>query len=299
MKIRHAVDSDLATPLDGDTLPMVTPPPIAPAHPVRAATPAPGVVATARDPLRDRARAAGVHLLLSGAVAAAVFALVHLLWYPAPLSRLLGVDAILAIVLLVDVVLGPLFTLIVFDRRKKRLAWDLATIAALQLAALGYGVWTIGQGRPAFVVLVKDRFELVAPADLRAEDRAAARGNPWADPDPLRPRWVAARLPDSARERSAILVEAIGQGRDVQHHPRLYVDHAAESRAALERALPIARLRALNPARGREIDAAVASTGLGPEALRYLPLRGTAADGAVLVDATDGRVRAVTALAPW
>jgi hypothetical protein len=247
----------------------------------------------------DRLRAAAIHLAASAAAAGAVLALVFLAWYPSPLASLLGVDAILLIVLGVDVVLGPLFTLIVFDRRKKRLAWDLGTIAALQLAALAFGVWTIHQGRPAFVVLAKDRFEVVAPSELAREAREAARDNPHARADLLAPRWVAARLPDSLAERARITLEAATIGRDVQHHPHLYVDIADEAGAALARALPLSRLRELNPGRGAEVDAAVAATGRSADALRYLPLRAPVSDGAVLLGHPDGRVLGVVRLVPW
>ena len=86
--------------------------------------------------LRDRLRAAALHLGLSATAAAAVLLTVFLGWYPQPMIQLHGVDAILFIMLAVDVVLGPLFTFIAFDRRKKHLALDLAAIVALQLAAL-------------------------------------------------------------------------------------------------------------------------------------------------------------------
>ena len=45
----------------------------------------------------------------------------------------------------IDVVLGPLLTLIVFHPKKKSLIWDLAVIVAVQLGALGYGVWVMAQ----------------------------------------------------------------------------------------------------------------------------------------------------------
>jgi hypothetical protein len=281
---------DEREPPTGDTLPMTRP-----RRP--AGAPLDAWPAGRRPP--ERLRAAALHFGVSAAVAATVLALVLLGWYPLPLPTLLGVEAILLIMLGVDVVLGPLFTLLVFDRRKRGLKWDLATIAALQLVALGYGVHTVYQGRPAFVVFVKDRFEVVSPADLQPEARSAARGHPPASIDPLSPRWVAARLPESAAERSEILLQAITHGRDAQHHPRLYVDYRAESLAALARALPIERLRELNPMRTAEIDAAVAATGREARALRYLPIRGPARDGAVLIDAADGRVLKVVAIAPW
>jgi hypothetical protein len=254
---------------------------------------------TGRSPMRERLTAAGIHLLLSAIVGACVAGVALLAWYPSPLPALLGVDAILLLVLAVDVILGPVFTLIVFDRGKRRLAWDLAAIATLQVAALGYGLHTLYQGRPAFVVLVRDRFEVVSPAELGPEARAAALGNPDAAIDPLRPRWVAARMPEAGPDRDLILLESVMHGRDVQHHPRLYIDLSTETAAALERALPIDRLRTLNPQRTEAVDAAIRATGRDASALRYLPLRGPAADGAVLVGHPDGRILGAVALDPW
>jgi len=271
--------------------------------PAPAPLPAPAREATDRptpaSSLAQRFRAAGIHLSLSALLAAAVLALVLLTWYPQPLPQLLGVGSILLIMLGVDVVLGPIFTLIVFDRRKKRLAWDLATIAALQLAALAYGLYTLHQGRPAFVVLVKDRFEIVSPADITPPDLAAAKDNAFAQPRLSGPRWVSIRMPDSASERQAIMMEALESGRDMQHHPRFYADYDLQVSEALTRSLPVSRLRTLNPTRGNDIDAAVSASGVSESALRYFPMRGPAADGAVLVSQSDGRVLKVLPLKPW
>lgn len=249
--------------------------------------------------LRERLRAAGLHLGVCLVVVALLSALVFGAWYPSPLPHLLGVGAIMWIVVGVDVVVGPLFTLIVYDRRKPRLKWDLATIFALQLAALAYGVHTLYVGRPAFVVLVKDRFEVTSPSDLREQDRQAGADNPHARMDPMRPRWVAARSPTELQEQMSMALEALNQGRDLQHHPKLYVEYESEAAAALERALPISRLRALNPSRLEQIDELVARSGLPESRLRYLPLRGPGGDGTVLIDSADARVMGIGLLVPW
>jgi hypothetical protein len=285
---RVVLDRNDGSPQDEQTRPMIAglPPPRPPA------------VVAGGGP-RERVRAAALHLLACIVVVAMLFALIFGAWYPAPMPQLLGVGAILWIIVGVDLVVGPLFTLIVFDRRKPRLKWDLAMIFALQLAALAYGVHTVYQGRPGFVVFAKDRFEVVAPSDLKPDDRAAAATNPQARLDLLRPRWVAARQPESASEQSTIMMEALSSGRDVQHHPRLYVDYADERATALERALPISRLRALNPGQDERIDALVGASGRAEGGLRYLPLRGPAGDGAVLIDAKDASVVTVAALVPW
>lgn len=287
---RSAADSPAT---DDQTRPMIVPviaPPMAPS--TRTGAPAVGG-------LSDRIRAAGIHLGLSAVAACLVLCLVLLAWYPSPMPGLHGVDAILFIMLAVDVVIGPVFTFIVFDRRKAALALDLATIATLQLAALAYGLHTVHQGRPAFVVLVKDRFEVVAPSELKLEARAHARGNPHAVMDALGPRWVAARMPATLKESDAILFDALGKGRDLQHHPKLYVAYSAEAANAVDRSLPISRLRALNPGRSAEVDAAVAATGRSESGLRYLPLRAPARDGAVLVSFPDGEILSVLPISPW
>jgi len=247
----------------------------------------------------ERMRAALVHLGASTVVVGLVCAMVFFAWYPDPLHHIVGVGAILWILAGVDVSMGPLFTAIVYDRRKKRLKWDLAAIVALQVAALAYGVYTLHQGRPAFVVLVKDRFEVTSPADLKSDDRLAARDNPFARFDPIAPRWVAARMPEDSKESLSITLDAISEGRDVQHHPKFYVALSAESATALERALPISRLRSLNAGRDAQIDALVAASGRPEAELAYLPLRGPAHDGAVIIDRSDARVHSVATLTPW
>lgn len=249
--------------------------------------------------LRDRIRASAIHLLWCLAVAAVVLALVFFGWYPPPLDRISGLATILVIMLGADVVLGPLVTLIIFDRTKKHLKLDLAFIILVQVSALAYGMYTVYQGRPAHLVFVKDRFETIAPADIRPEERAAARENPAAAVELLRPKWVAARIPADPQERNRILFESVQQGRDVQHHPRLYEPYSAQARAAAARAAPIEQLRQFNPDKAAEIDALPAKLGLSADMLRYVPIKGPQGDAAVILRADTGEVLRVVGLRPW
>jgi hypothetical protein len=247
----------------------------------------------------ERLAAAAIHLLLSVFAAAIVLAVVFLGWYPSPLDRLVGVGTVLLMMLGVDVVLGPLCTAIVFDRSKKGLKTDLAVIASIQIAALLFGVWTVHQGRPAWIVFAKDRFELVAPAEVAQPYRDSAADNASARMGWLRPRYVAAQLPFSEQERSRILLDSIATGRDIQHIPTLYGPYALQAREAVDRSLPISRLRALNPDRSAEITALLQRVGRPESQLRYLPIGGPASDGVAVIDAVDGKVLAIAALVPW
>ena len=249
--------------------------------------------------LKPRLRAGAAHLVLSCSVAAAVLALVFLGWYPTPLDRISGVGEILQLLLAIDVTLGPLLTIVVFDRRKRSLPLDLACIGALQLAALAYGLHAVEAGRPHHLVFVKDRFEVVSRVDLRPEDRQAAAGNPAASASWTGPRIVAAELPTSDQERRDMLFESVMGGRDVHHYPARYRDIGSQRERIVAKAVPLDALRALNPERLDGLAAGIAKSGRPESRLRFLPVKGPKGDAAMLVDVADAEVIGIVDLMPW
>ncbi len=248
---------------------------------------------------RERAVAAGIHLLISLAVATAVLGLVFWVWYPEPLDRLSGVGAILVLLLAIDVVLGPVLTAVVFDRRKRSLRFDLACIGVLQLAALAYGLYTVEAGRAHHLVFVKDRFEAVSRADLRSEDMAIAANNPYARASWFGPRFVAAEFPADGEARQQLMFESVLGGRDLHHLPAQYRALDSQSADMRAKSLPLADLRTFNPGRGRDLDAALAKLGVEAHHVRFLPLKGPEGDAAVLIDAAHGNVLLIVDLMPW
>src|SRR5262245_21130730 len=122
-----------------------------------------------------RWRAAALHLLICLAIAAGVLALMLTVWYPPPLFEAMGGIELALIVISVDVVLGPALTLIVFRAGKRGLRFDLAAIAVLQLGALLYGCHIVSLARPAYIVFVKDQFQIATAAQLSDQRLAAAK----------------------------------------------------------------------------------------------------------------------------
>ncbi|MBK7144251.1 MAG: hypothetical protein IPH76_03200 [Xanthomonadales bacterium] len=117
----------------------------------------------------------------------AVFALFSFVWYPDALFTLAGAGKLLILVVGIDVTLGPLLTLIVFNPIKKSLIWDLAVILMVQMGALGYGVWVMAQSRPVFLVGAVDRFELVSANEIHPDELAKAPREEWRSfPGPAR-----------------------------------------------------------------------------------------------------------------
>src|SRR5512132_772047 len=99
----------------------------------------------------NRFKAALIHLGISACIAGATLLFMLTVWYPGPFFKAVGGDGLILILLGVDVAIGPLITLVVFDTRKKSLKMDLAVVALLQLAAFSYGVWTIFEARPVYI----------------------------------------------------------------------------------------------------------------------------------------------------
>jgi hypothetical protein len=181
------------------------------------------------------------HLLCSITVLTLVLGGLYLGWYRWPgwyLTKALRVVPILACV---DVALGPLLTLLIASPAKprKELARDISFIAAVQLAALVYGVSTLWLGRPLYYTFSEDRLQLVQASDLDPQEVALGikQNPPFAPHWYSRPRWVWAPLPEQADIKKQIVEAAVGGGNDVIQMPRYF--------QAWERGLPQLRAHLL------------------------------------------------------
>lgn len=235
-----------------------------------------------------RWQAAGLHLLISVAIAVAVIALMLALWYPGPLFEAAGGNELILILIGVDVVIGPLITLVIFRSGKPGLKFDLAVIAALQLAALAYGMYAVYLGRPAFIVFVRDQFQMVSAAQLDPEELAKAKYPEFRQPPLGGPQLAFAVIPTDPRELKELAMFGI-LGHDLQQFPRLFVPYGERTAEVLAQAWTLERMRALEPESAKAVDAWLAKSGIREADVRYLPLRARRAWMAVLIDARTAR----------
>ena len=164
------------------------------------------------------------------------------LWYPGVYRLLAGGRELFLLVVVVDVVCGPLLTLVLFNPSKPRAElWrDLGLVALIQLGALGYGLWTVWEARPLFLVQEIDRFKVIAKPDLRDASIAGL-------PAELQPHWwvgpltVGIREPKDAQERQLVMFESLQGGRDYAERPEFYLPYeGAAALKSLQRAKPLA-----------------------------------------------------------
>jgi hypothetical protein len=174
------------------------------------------------------------------------------------------------LILGVDVVMGPLLTLVVFDKRKQRreLVRDLAVIATLQLAALGYGLHTLYVARPVALVHEPGRFRVLTAQDVQVADLPNAREE-YRRLSLSGPVILGTR-PTRPEEKLESLELAL-KGFDIGQRPSRWQSYA-ESRAQI-----LAESRSLNelikryPERNRQLQAVLAEAKLTVDQARYLP----------------------------
>lgn len=234
---------------------------------------------------KTRFLAAGVHLGASALVAALAATLVFVLWFPFPYRDISGGRSLFMLVVAVDVVLGPLLTWVVFDFKKPRseLFRDLAVIAFLQLLALSYGLWSVYQARPVYLVHEVDRFVAISAADVDPADLPKA--TPEFQKLPFSGvRVIGLRASKDSAERMASFELALA-GKDLALRPEYWQELSEANKAEIrQRARPVQALMSRSSSDRSVLNDWLTTHGRTDEGLLYLPLAARAAFWTALLD---------------
>jgi hypothetical protein len=246
----------------------------------------------------NRWNAAGLHLVLSALIAFTLVLLVVALWYPAPYFAAMGGATLLRLLIGVDVILGPVITLIIFDPKKPGLKFDLAVIGTMQIAALAVGAYIMFDARPVYTVFTGDRFEVVPANSI--DDASRARALPTFQSLPLDgPRVVGAHQPSNERERAEVMASSMQGGPDIAHMPHLYHSYAEVATDAGRRARPLSQLARLGADEALEVRGFLDTTGRPEGAVGFLPVRARNEDFAMVVDRATGEIVGSLRIKPW
>jgi len=246
----------------------------------------------------NRYQAFGCHL--GGSVLVALFcsALVFFVWYPAPLAEASGVTQIFMIMLAVDVVIGPLITLLVFNPSKKELKFDLAIVLLLQVAALLYGLHTVFVARPVYLVFCADKFNLVYANDLLPENVAKASAAYKTLPI-WGPKIVAAKKATDPNMRAEMMISILKSNEELWLLPQYYVAYDDEKTNVLQQLKTIEKLRNLNNMAAQDIDALIKKYSALKSGISYVPLKAKVKNLAVIVNSDTSEVLDISNLKPW
>ena len=243
-----------------------------------------------------KGRAFLIHLGISASVVGLAILVIFAFWYPPPYFQVIGTWSVLRVLIAVDLVLGPLLTLLVFRRGKKRLVFDMSVIVAIQVSALVYGLAVIYQERPYAAVFVVDRFEILTRSEVDL-----SRATPDLRHKPLRgPLLAVALVPTDMEERIALIEEVLAGKPDIQYRPEYWTAYGPAADVVLKKSKP---LRELTPPANAE-DTALAEQTLarfagGATELRFLPIMGKAGPATLLLDGETAQPLHAVAVKPW
>lgn len=225
-----------------------------------------------------RLKAAGkvslIHFGISLLIAMLAAIVVLGIWFPGPYRSLAGGLHLFMTLVVVDVVCGPLLTFIIFNpkKSKRERIIDFFLVATIQLAALLYGLYSIGQARPILLVYEVDRFVAVSRAQIDPEDWGQAlpeyrQFSWWSGPD-----LVGTRQPKDGGEMLES-VELSIKGKEPSLRPAWWQPYTDSVPQVKSRMKPLSDLRTHHSEDLRHIiDRGVRKVGIPIENLFYLPL---------------------------
>lgn len=122
--------------------------------------------------MKTRLTAAGVHFLGSVIIISLFLSFVYFIWYPEPFYIIHSVFDAVKIALLVDLVLGPFLTMVIFNVLKPRseLIRDISIIVLFQIVALSWGLHITYKMRPVFLVFQGETFYTMIKEDIKLDE---------------------------------------------------------------------------------------------------------------------------------
>lgn len=247
---------------------------------------------------REKFVATGIHFLVTLGFAACAAALIFLVWYPDPFETMIGGTELFLLVVGCDLALGPLISLVIYDRRKSRraLITDYSIVGIVQIAALVYGVHTLAAARPVYVAFSHDRIEIVSAVDISDEELAAAKSPVYGSLPLTGPRFISIEVP-AAEQQDALFQSVAGNHEHLR--PRFYAPYEAQLDQIRVRAKSLEELEKRHPESKTVLQAASAKLTVPAERVRWLPVHHSKTFWTVLIDTENGRPLAYVNLDPY
>jgi len=167
-----------------------------------------------------------IHLTISFVIFLILAYLIVFHWYPIPYFHTDGGWRGIRIIAGVDLVLGPLLTLIVYKPGKPGLKFDLTMIGLAQAVALTWGVWVTCTERPVAVVYAVDHFTPVSAISLNQIDYPLEKLSMYGD---IKPVPIYVDLPQDVDGLQTYLKQSVGSGIPLYYFTGLYTKFNSEN----------------------------------------------------------------------
>lgn len=239
-------------------------------------------------PKISRLKAGLIHFSISLSLFTLVFFILFTLWYPEPFFTAGGGWQGLKIIASIDIVLGPLLTLVVFNPSKslRELKLDLSVIGIMQLCAFCWGIFTVYQQRPVAAVFYDECFYTVSANELSSQNYALSELKRYSD---LSPPLIFVERPTDTEGLKKFLArmrdDGIGPHLQTDNYQALTKHFNELSNARLN----IEKLRSKSVDLNKQIEKFLQNSGLAPSDIQFYLLKAKYQD-MVLIFKTNGEL---------
>ncbi len=158
--------------------------------------------------MTKRIKAFLIHLAISLVILAAILYVVVYIWYPPPFFAADGGWHGVRIMIGVDLILGPLLTLMVYNPGKgiNRLKFDLWVIAVIQVSALAAGAYVVADQRTRLVTFANTRFVSMSQGQI---DESGVSKDVFETLKGQHPPLAIVDMPEDKNERNQVVISSL------------------------------------------------------------------------------------------
>ncbi|MBU0656287.1 MAG: hypothetical protein KJ914_14285 [Gammaproteobacteria bacterium] len=245
--------------------------------------------------IKHKLKAALIHLVISALIVGSFLAFALTVWYPTPFFEISGLLRIILILVTVDVILGPLLTLVVYKPLKATLKMDLTVIAAVQIVALAYGIHIIHQAHPLYIAYAGDRF---TPINANEVSPDVAKHAELQKSKLSGPTVVYVKKPSDPAEMSRVTMEVLSGKPDIDARPEYYELFDQFADEVLQKGLTLRQVTSI-PENQQKLTVFLEKYGKSAADYAYLPLIGKEKDVLWVWDRINAKPVGTLDINPW
>lgn len=243
---------------------------------------------------KNRYQAFGYHFLISLLIVSSFTYLIFFHWYPEPYFSADGGWSVFRMVIIVDLMIGPMLTLIIYKPGKKGLKFDLSAIAIAQISALLYGGSVLYLEKPAYLTFAVDRFVIVSADDI---DSSKFPDKTLLEETSESPRLVFALMPEDRDERDKLISEVMTGKPDLEFRPEYYHSFKKYLSVVLYNKTDTEQLKKQSPEHAEKIDQFINDN--CKDGCSFFPLVGKKSEVLLAISSKDGHVIGGIDIDPW
>ncbi len=244
-----------------------------------------------------RAQLFPLRFAATASVLVLAFVMIRLLWFPAGYFQISGMTKLVLILVIVNLIIGPGLSTLVYKPGKKGMTFDLIVLACIEIGILAWAMHAMLERRPAFAVFAVDRFKAVAMSEV---DLSQLLNRQLANRPGHTPRLIYAELPTDVDAMNLLIDETVFLGMpDIDRRPKFWTHYAEGIPVLKTAAKPLSELAAADDARAQRVRRWLARQALSAEDYLYLPIRGRVKDGMIILHADIAYPVDVLAIDPW